>query len=396
MNQKNSLYVHADLNVKMNRKTLEFCDEEYEIMYHAKSNIDNALLTRLALLLTASLFFIYAALDSYTYPSYYQYIWFIRFIVILILGSLFIYSFNKNYVENIQKIALIQIAVTSAGLIAMFLFPEENSYKYVFMANYVLIPSGLFVLTGLRFKSMLKTTFYLTLTIYIVVISQFEILNTTYYIFLFTSITIVSIVGAYFTELYKRKFFLKEKYTEKLLVELEQLNEKLQSLSYTDELTGINNRRHFNEIIKREVNRAKRDQKHIAFIMVDIDFFKLYNDNYGHLEGDETLRKIATSLKNTFKRSQDFVFRLGGEEFGVLLTESDEDSCRKSAIQMCEQIKSLKIEHKTSRVNKYVTISAGMFYTKVDNSIDINVLIKKADEALYEAKDLGRDRCVFV
>ncbi len=396
MKWQSSLYIHDDLNVSMNPKTLEFSDSSYEEMYHNKSNKDNVLLTRLAMVLTAFLFFIYAVLDPYTYPSYYQYIWLIRLSVILFLAILFIYSFNEKYINNIQKTAFMQIVMVGGGLISMFLFPEENSYKYVFTANYVLIPTGLFVLTGLRFKNMFKSAIPLTLIVYIIVITQFEILNTIYYIFLFTSITVIAIVGAYFAEIYKRKFFLKEQYTDKLLEKLEIANNKLQNLSLTDELTQINNRRSFNEILKREINRARRDKKYITFMMVDIDFFKLYNDSYGHLEGDETLKKVAKSLKNTFQRSQDFVFRLGGEEFGVLLSDSDKDSCKKSALKMCTNIKELKIEHKTSKVNKYITVSAGVFYAIVDDAVDENYLIKKADDALYEAKESGRDRCVFI
>jgi len=396
MQRKNSLFIHDDLDIKINPKTLVFSDSLYEKMYHEKSNRDNVLLTRLALLVTSFLFAIYAVLDPYTYPSYYQYLWSIRLSVILFLALFFIYSFHKNYVNNMQKMAFMHIIVVSAGLISMFLFPEENSYKYVFTASYVLIPSGVFVLTALRFKNMLKAAFYLTLTIYIVVITQFEILNTAYYIFLFTAITMVSIVGAYFTELYKRKFFLKDKYTDKLLEELEYVNNQLHNLSMTDELTQINNRRNFNKVIKREINRARRDKKYIAFMMVDIDYFKLYNDNYGHLEGDETLKKIAKSLETTFQRSQDFVFRLGGEEFGVLLSNSDKESCKTLALSMCQKIKALKIEHKGSHIDKYLTISAGIIHTKVDEKIDANYLMKKADDALYEAKEQGRNRCVFV
>ena len=396
MKWQNSLYIHADLNVKMNPKTLEFFDNIYEKMYHIESNTGNVLLTQLAILVTGFLFTIYAILDPYTYPSYYQYIWLIRFLVVFFLVSLFIYSFNKDYVYNIQRTAYMQIIVSSVGLISMFLFPEENSYKYIFTANYALIPSGLFVLTGLRFKNMLKVTFFLTLIIYIVVITQFEILNTTYYIFLFTSITVISIVGAYFTELYKRKFFLKEKFTNKLLEELEIVNNKLQNLSVTDELTQVHNRRSFNKIIKREINRAKQNQKYIAFIMVDIDFFKLYNDSYGHLAGDEALIKVAKSLEETFESSHNFVFRLGGEEFGILLTNCDKESCERSLNKMYKKIKDLKIEHNRSTVNKYITISSGLVYTKIDAKMDSNYIIKEADDALYEAKELGRNRYIFV
>ncbi len=395
MKWQTSLYIHDELNVNMNPKTLVFDDSSYEKMYHYKSNKDNVLLTQFSIILTAFLFSIYGILDPYTFPSYYQYIWLIRLGVVLFLAALFIYTFNKKYINNMQTTAFLQIIIVGGGLLSMFLFPEENSYKYVFTANYVLIPAGLFVLSGLRFKNMFKSAIFLTLISIVIVITQFEILNTIYYIFLFISVTVISIVGAYFMEIYKRKFFLKERYTDQLLDELEKANARFESLSLTDELTQVNNRRSFNEIIKREINRAKRDEKYIAFMMIDIDFFKLYNDNYGHLEGDEALKKVAKCLEDIFQRSHDFVFRLGGEEFGVLLTHSDKQECEKSASKICEKIKELKIEHNASRIGKYISVSAGIIYTIVDDTVDENYLMKQADDALYEAKRLGRDRFVF-
>lgn len=393
--KQRSIYIYDNLAIMMNPKTLVFSDSSYEKDYELDANRDNVLLTRFAVILTALLFAIYATLDPYTYPSYYYYLWLIRFFVVMFLLLLFIYSFNENYIKNMQTTAFMQIFVVGGGLLSLFLFPTENSFKYVFTANYVLIPVGMFVMTGLRFKNVLLTSAILTITIYIIIFTQFNILSMTYYIFLFTSVTVISIVGAYFTELYRRKLFLKNRYTDRILGELSLANKKLENLSITDELTKVRNRRSFNETIKREINRARRDEKQIAFMMIDIDFFKLYNDTYGHLEGDKALKKVAKALEDTFQRSSDFVFRLGGEEFGVLLCDTKKDDAQTLACRVCTTVEELKIEHKASIVNESVTISVGMSYRKVENEIDENFFMKSADDALYEAKETGKNRCVF-
>jgi len=396
MNRKYDLDSYSDLSSEMNPMTLEFHDAIDEKNYITTSNKDNAVITQFWIVLTVLLFLVYGVLDPYTYPQQYHYIWIIRAVVVLFLSMVFVYTFNKNYVDKIQTIAFMQIFIVGGGLILMFLFPEENSYKYVFIANYVLIPTGMFVMTGLKFKNTLLAAIVLTLIIYIIVITQFDILGTAYYIFLFTSVTVISIGGAYFTELYRRKLFLKEMYTSVLLKELKEANDKFALLSVTDELTQVKNRRSFNEIIKREIRRARRDKTQIAFIMVDIDFFKLYNDSYGHLKGDEALVKVAQAIENTFGRSHDFVFRLGGEEFGVLLCDTNRRDSEKLALKMCSKIRELKLEHKASNINDFVTVSAGVCCRTVDSEIDENIFMKNADDALYAAKEAGRNRCVFV
>ena len=176
---------------------------------------------------------------------------------------------------------------------------------------------------------------------------------------------------------------------------LRRANKKLENVSYTDSLTNLHNRRYFNLIYERELKRAKRKNSYITFMMLDIDFFKQYNDTYGHVEGDNALKIVAKTLNDTLKRPSDYVFRLGGEEFGVLLTETDESNSAKLARDICDSIRENELEHKNSQVNEYVTISIGVVCCIADDALDDEVLISRADEMLYEAKETGRDRYII-
>ncbi len=168
----------------------------------------------------------------------------------------------------------------------------------------------------------------------------------------------------------------------------------IEELSITDELTKIYNRRFFNIKIEEEINRAKRDKKELCLIMLDIDFFKQYNDTYGHQEGDIVIKSVANVLKNKTNRADDFAFRVGGEEF-VIITHIEKDKVLNYANSIKDDIENLKIEHSGNKASKYVTISLGVV---CKNAIEINSseeLYKQADINLYEAKRGGRN-CVVI
>ncbi len=176
---------------------------------------------------------------------------------------------------------------------------------------------------------------------------------------------------------------------------LKKANKKLENVSYTDSLTSLHNRRYFNLVYDRETKRAKRKNGYITFMMLDIDFFKQYNDTYGHIEGDYALQTVAKVLKDTLKRPSDYVFRLGGEEFGVLLTDTDESDSAKLARDICDAIRGKKLKHEKSTVNEYVTISIGVVCCIADDALDDELVISRADEMLYKAKETGRDRYII-
>ncbi len=164
----------------------------------------------------------------------------------------------------------------------------------------------------------------------------------------------------------------------------------IEYLSITNELTQLYNRRYFNLKINEEINRAKREQNYLSLLIMDIDYFKQYNDTYGHQEGDLALKKVALVLKKKTSRASDFAFRLGGEEFGIITT-LDKEKAIKFATSIKNEIENLHIEHKASEVSKYLTISIGIVSKEGDSITTGDLLYKEADDCLYEAKRLGRN-----
>ena len=161
-------------------------------------------------------------------------------------------------------------------------------------------------------------------------------------------------------------------------------------LSITDELTQLYNRRFFNKKIVEELNRAKRENNYFSFLIMDIDYFKQYNDTYGHQKGDIALEKVALVLKKKSNRASDFAFRLGGEEFGIITT-LDKDKVIEFANSIKDEIENLQIEHKTSEVSEHLTISIGIVSKEGESITNSDLLYKEADDCLYEAKKLGRN-----
>lgn len=168
-------------------------------------------------------------------------------------------------------------------------------------------------------------------------------------------------------------------------------NDMLEKLSMYDGLTNIRNRRFFDETFEKTFNEIKRDKKSLAVLMIDIDFFKPYNDNYGHGQGDETLRKVAKALEKTIKRASDFVARYGGEEFVILLKDINKDGVEAVANNLLNAIRELKITHEFSKIEKYVTVSIGASFYNSSSDITKLELLLKADETLYNVKNSGRN-----
>ena len=177
--------------------------------------------------------------------------------------------------------------------------------------------------------------------------------------------------------------------------QLQIANKKLENASYTDALTHLHNRRFFNIVIERELKRAIRAQNQITFMMLDVDYFKQYNDTYGHIEGDKALLHVAKMLKGILKRPGDFVFRLGGEEFGVILTQTNPLESESLAAKICKELQEQEIPHIGNKVSIYLTISIGVFTCKANETLKEEDIIKQADKMLYEAKASGRNRYIM-
>lgn len=174
--------------------------------------------------------------------------------------------------------------------------------------------------------------------------------------------------------------------------QLRVLNTKYKIDSITDSMTKLYNRKYFDTIFDNMPFIANANNWECAFIMFDIDFFKQYNDTYGHDLGDETLKKVANVLKEYFNNKYEFVFRLGGEEFGVVLFDIDIDILESCLKEINKKIVDLKIEHKTSEVLDFVTISIGAIMYRPNTYISANKLYKRADDCLYKSKHNGRNQ----
>lgn len=183
----------------------------------------------------------------------------------------------------------------------------------------------------------------------------------------------------------------RERELTEMAEQLDAANKKLTRMSYQDGLTGVPNRRYFEEFFAREWKNAIRLNSLLSLIMFDIDCFKAYNDTYGHLNGDDCLKKIAKTLEKDLKRPRDFLCRYGGEEFIAVLPDTDKKGALFVAKRFLKEINKLKIVHKNSTVSKNVTISVGVVTINPDRKTKPTSFINKVDKALYEAKQSGRN-----
>lgn len=175
-------------------------------------------------------------------------------------------------------------------------------------------------------------------------------------------------------------------------IDLRQLQEKLTQLAITDGLTGISNRRHFDQKLVTEWNRAVRMKQTLSVVMFDIDWFKNYNDYYGHPIGDECLKQVASLLQESCNRNNDFVARYGGEEFGMILPETE--SPLVVIKKLFSTLEDLAIPHAMSEFGQ-VTLSVGISSRIPNHDEHVNDLVHEADEALYTAKHNGRNQAVL-
>ena len=169
-------------------------------------------------------------------------------------------------------------------------------------------------------------------------------------------------------------------------------NIELSQIANLDSLTGLANRRYLDNFIRTEISRSSRDHSSMCLLLADVDHFKPYNDNYGHLAGDDVLKQIAGAIKDTCKRSTDLVARYGGEEFAIVLSQTSLENGILVAERVREAVENMKIAHKYSSTSDNCTISLGIHSVVADKGLSSDDIIKKADEALYRAKSSGRNQ----
>ena len=181
-----------------------------------------------------------------------------------------------------------------------------------------------------------------------------------------------------------------QKAVEQRTLELNEAKEAIERIALLDDMTGIANRRHFDDYFMKEWQRGQREQTPLTLIVIDIDFFKQYNDNYGHLLGDHCIQEVASALSNTLRRASDLLARYGGEEFAIIAPNTSDgyilsELCRKN-------IETLAQPHAHSKIANHITVSAGFTTLIPSNESNPDALFKMADQALYKAKSAGRNQ----
>ncbi|AOP34377.1 diguanylate cyclase response regulator [Leptospira tipperaryensis] len=192
-----------------------------------------------------------------------------------------------------------------------------------------------------------------------------------------------------FEEMARRKE--REKELEKLTDQLQEVNAYLLAIARTDGLTGLFNRRYFDEVLATEWKRCWRTGNSVALLMLDIDHFKLYNDTYGHQAGDHCLKQVSAAIRECARRAGDVTARYGGEEFAVILPETSESNAVIVSRNILEKVEKLAVPHSASKTSSIVTISIGMATLSPSPENSITELIERADKALYLAKEEGRN-----
>lgn len=183
-----------------------------------------------------------------------------------------------------------------------------------------------------------------------------------------------------------------EKTIDERTKELKIANKKLKNLSMVDELTKVNNRRAFDVKLEDEYRQGLTQPSYLSIILVDIDFYKQFNDNYGHLAGDECIKRVAQTLASSVNRASDFVARYGGDEFVIILPSTDGRGVAVVAERIRKLVEKLTVPHEYSSVSQYITVSVGATTVKLNAKTAISDIMEEADKALYQAKAMGRNQ----
>ncbi len=310
---------------------------------------------------------------------------------LFVLLSLFYASYDVHKSKHTQKATYIFVATLFTFLLSFALVNENNHYGLIWTTFFPIVS----ILIMNRKKGIIVVSiFYL-----ILFVSAFNGIGvwqngewdlTSFLRFFAASITLTYIV--YFMEYSHELSELQLQITRKK--EAESMK-ALHEVSIKDALTQLYNRRYLHQVFDKEFQTAKRHQYYFCFFILDLDFFKQYNDTYGHQKGDDVLCALADALRLYMRRSEDLIFRMGGEEFCGISVSDDKSKIQAQLKVLVHAIESLQIEHNSSEVSRVITVSLG---AKIINNYDeynFEKLYKEADEALYQAKHNGRNQICF-
>ncbi|ENV57345.1 GGDEF domain-containing protein [Acinetobacter soli] len=300
----------------------------------------------------------------------------------------FFKSFDKwfDYYVCLGSTAAVAITFT---LINILEGGQNNALLHASMMYAVIIIYGF---VGLRFYTALFAGWVGGLIGFTISINSNISIDWTYLNRTYTFSSFLGMALAYFTDRQHRENFLSDCVIELNRLKLVKQAELLETLSQQDSLTGLANRRYLDEVLEKEWRRAVRHSMPITIMMIDLDFFKSYNDSLGHIKGDECLREIAKALTSLTSRSGDLAARYGGEEFLLLFPMTNESEALIQVKRLMNVIRKIDIQHPSSDISSQVTLSVGVatMIPQVDDSI--SSFVSRADHALYTAKSKGRNQ----
>jgi diguanylate cyclase (GGDEF)-like protein len=341
-----------------------------------------------------ALYALFAITDRTMLPDAYTHAWAIRFFLViplLVLCTLGIASVRRLALREILLAATVVIAGASIVWIAALSSPE---YAFRYHQGIALIVLFGNLVLGLRFRSAVASSL-LICALYVAALIRIDSVPVELRFsswLIFAVAVAISLIANFRMDQDQRRAFLATAREHERNEELSRAVERFGRLSAEDPLTELANRREFDRRLELEWGRARREGRPMALIMVDVDFFKDYNDLYGHQAGDACLQRIAAILRSIPQRSSDLAARLGGEEFGVMLPGTTLDSAAELAEQMRTVVLELNLPHASSSVTSVVSASFGVSAAMPASRDEPAALFANADAALYDAKKNGRNR----
>ena len=299
--------------------------------------------------------------------------------LVFITFSFLLYFLSRNI--RIMETA-IWVFIISSALFGLYAFYLPQTHLTVFVWASLFYPLALFLL-GIRKGIIFSLIFYILIST--IFLSKYGSGERALPIVGIANVLLLNACIAFFSFYYEKT----RSDTEKAL---QAVNRKLEELSERDGLTGLYNRRYFDQVMEMEWKRSNRSHQPLSLIMADIDFFKNYNDTYGHLKGDDCIRSVARAFGESVGRPSDVAVRYGGEEFAIILPNTNSDGARKICLAAKDRIRNNSIPHKGSMVDDIVTMSFGISMAIPNKSSNPAELIAKADAALYKSKSDGRNR----
>ncbi len=335
-------------------------------------------------IITTAVFFLFVFINTFLVQQY--------TIAILDFIAAFIFIANLLYLKKTHCISH-AAKIATVNLIFFFLsFIYTNGSNHFALIWTIFLPIFAIFVNGRRVGLYFALTFYLLLfSLAYINIGIWE--NGSWGKLEFMRLFAASTVLVFVLYMNEKAQEESDKQLASIRKKEKEYMKKLHAKSITDELTQLYNRRYFYDMAPKLAALAKRKNHYITFFILDIDYFKYYNDYYGHLKGDDVLIRVSQAIKNHIQRDDDFVFRLGGEEFAGIIISEDTQKTNEWIKKLCDIIRDMKIEHSESLVSEYITVSIGIATINPEEKYDLEWLYNCADQALYDAKNNGRNRC---